>query len=153
MSKSMLFFIAVLIVALGARPVLAGDGREYVGATSGSTAPNIGFTAMHDLCHADFPRARICLSSDIFRHGGVGAALPVTGAWVHRSLVNLPGQRYPLDPNGNGVLAFGILSCLARASVQPAVFGFSISSYGRLAPPECAGTLPVACCAERKGKK
>ena len=63
MSKSMLFFIAVLIVALGARPVLAGDGREYVGATSGSTAPNIGFTAMHDLCHADFPRARICLSS------------------------------------------------------------------------------------------
>ena len=59
MSKSMLFFIAVLIVALGARPVLAGDGREYVGATSGSTAPNIGFTAMHDLCHADFPRAHM----------------------------------------------------------------------------------------------
>ncbi len=53
MTKSMLFFIAVLIVALGARPVLAGDGREYVGETSGSTAPNIGIIAMHDLCEAD----------------------------------------------------------------------------------------------------
>ena len=153
MTKSMLFFIAVLIVALGARPVLAGDGREYVGETSSSIAPHVGYAAMHALCHLDFPGARICWSSDIFRHGGVGAALPVTGAWVHPSLVDVAGQRYPLDPNGNGVLAFGILSCYARASVRPSVFGFSISSYGRRSPPECAGILPVACCAERKGKK
>ncbi len=152
MTKSMLFFIGVLIVALGARPVLAGDGREYVGETTVTTAPNIGKIAMHKLCKADFPGARICLSSDIFRHGGVGAALPVTGAWVHPSSVHVAGQKYHLDPNGNGILAFGI-SCFARASVQPAVFGFSISSYGRLSPPECAGILPVACCAERKGKK
>ncbi len=153
MTKSMSFFIAVLIVALGARPVLAGDGREYVGETTVTTAPNIGVIAMHKLCKADFPGARMCLSSDIFRHGGVGAALPVTGAWVHPSLVDVAGQQYPIDPNGNGILAFGILSCFARASVQPAVFGFSISSHGRRAPPECAGILPVACCAERKGKK
>ena len=76
MTKSMLFFIAVLLVALGARSVLAADDREYVGETEATTVPNIGIITMHDLCNASFPAARMCSSSDIIRGGGVKADPP-----------------------------------------------------------------------------
>ena len=101
MPKSMLFFIAVLIVALGARSVLAGDGRDYVGETTVLTLPNVGIIAMHDLCDADFPGARICKSSDIIRNGGgMGATVPATAAWFIPSPVAVDSSGHVLDSSG-----------------------------------------------------
>ncbi len=100
MTKFMLFFIAAFIVALGARPALAGDDREYVGETAATTVPNIGIITMHDLCNAAFPAARMCSSSDIIRGGGVKADPPPREAWVSPSLVTGTAAGYVLDASG-----------------------------------------------------
>ncbi len=154
MTKSMLFFIAVLIVALGARPVLAGDGREYVGETSSSTAANIGIVSMHALCDLDFPGGRMCSSSDIIRNGGVGAALPVGAAWVHPTLVVGTAVDFFLDASGVSSSRPGGLSCLSWGSISSNTNGLVLSRLGRLGSEiTCDKNLPVACCAERKDKK
>ncbi len=154
MTKSMLFFIAVLIVALGARPVLAGDGREYVGETSSSTAPNIGIVSMHALCDLDFPGGRMCSSSDIIRNGGVGAALPVRDAWVHPTLVVGTADDFFLDASGVSSSRPGGLSCLSWGSKSSKTNGLVLSRLGPLGSGiTCGNKLPVACCAERKVEK
>ncbi len=147
MTKSMLFFIAVLIVALGARPVLAGDDRVYVGETSVPTAPNIGIVALHALCEADFKGARMCSSSDIIRNGvAVGAVLPATFAWLHPSLVAGSTVDFALDASGARGDVFGALSCNAFTSALPADVGLLLSDTGRIGGGDCLFNVPVACC-------
>ncbi len=153
MAKHMLFFIGVLIVALGARPVLAGDGREYVGETAAATTPNIGIIAMHDLCDASFPAARMCSSSDIIRGGGVKADPPPAQAWVSPSLVTGTAAGYVLDASGV-TSAKGTLSCSAWSSASSGLTGLVLTAWGWLSVATCNSTkVGVACCALRKGKK
>ena len=164
MTKSMLFFIAVLIVALGARPVLAGEEREYVGETTVTTLPNVGIITMHNLCDADFPGARMCSSSDIIRNGGVGAALPAANAWLHPDLVTGDAGGFALDVSGTTATDAAFLSCLSWSFLSNAHTGLTLTSTGRIeiapiistlpiAGDGCDGSRPVACCAERGGKK
>ncbi len=159
MTKSMLFFIAVLIVALGARPVLAGDGREYVGVTTDTTLPNVGIIALHDLCEADFPGSRMCSSSDIIRNGGVGAALPPAGAWISPAIKPLISVGFALDLSGVSTTDTGYLACFSWISAGLGDEGVfiprSLTTWRGQAPPVLClqRHLPVACCAERKGKK
>ncbi len=164
MTKSMLFFIAVLMLALGARPVLAGEaGREYVGETTVMTLPNVGIMALHDLCDADFPGARMCSSSDIIRNGGVGVALPAANAWLHPDLVTGDPVDFALDVSGTTSTDSYFLSCLSWSSLSEEHTGLTLTSTGRIeiapiittspTPGEgCNGSLPVACCAKRSGK-
>ena len=153
MTKSMLFFIAIFIVALGARSVLAGDDREYVGETAATTVPNIGIMTMHDLCNASFPGARMCSSSDIVRGGGVKADPPPQEAWVSPSLVTGTAAGYVLDASGV-TSAKGTLSCSAWSSASSGLTGLVLTSWGWLSVTTCNSTkVGVACCALRKGKK
>ena len=155
MTKSMLFVIAVLIVALGARPVLGGDEREYVGETTVTTLPGVGIIALHDLCIADFPDARMCSSSDIIRNGArAGAALPVDSAWMTPTLVTVTATD-SFDASGlPSVGQAGILSCVAWTAVnapnQGMVLDGGLGTFTRI---NCNNTRPVACCAARKIKK
>ncbi len=153
MTKSMLFFIAVLIVALGARSVLAGDDREYVGETEATTVPNIGIITMHDLCNASFPAARMCSSSDIIRGGGVKADPPPREAWVSPSLVTGTTAGYVLDASGV-TSAKGTLSCSSWSSASSGLTGLVLTSWGWLSVATCNSTkVAVACCALRKSEK
>ncbi len=159
MTKSMLFFIAVLIVALGARPVLAGDGREYVGVTTDTTRPDVGIIALHDLCEADFPGSRMCSSSDIIRNGGVGAALPPAGAWINPAPIPVTPVGFASDLSGAANTYPGSLACFSWISAGLGDKGEfiprSLTTWRGQAPPVVCfqRLLPVACCAERKGKK
>ena len=153
MTKSMLFFIAVLTVALGARSVLAGDDREYVGETEATTVPNIGIMTMHDLCNASFPAARMCSSSDIIRSGGVKADPPPQEAWVSPSLVTGAAAGYVLDASGV-TSTKGTLSCSSWSSTSSSLTGLVLTSWGWLSVTTCNSTkVAVACCALRKSKK
>jgi len=155
MTKSMLFFIAVLIVMLGAGPALAQD-REYVGKT-GTTAPNVGIIALHDLCDVAFPGARMCLSGDIVSNGArEGAALPgAVGAWVSPILVVIsPDPTFAFDIGGGGTDDSGTLTCEAWSTDTPAARqGLILTANGNLFPASCSTDRPVACCAPRKGKQ
>ena len=153
MAKSMLFFIAVLIVALGARSVLAADGREYVGETAAATTPNIGIIAIHNLCGAEFPGARMCSSSDIIHGGGVKADPPPREAWVSPSLVTGTASGYVLDASGVSSVK-GTLSCSAWSSTSSGLTGLVLTSWGWLSVANCNATkVGVACCALRKSKE
>ncbi len=153
MSRSMLFVIAVLIVALGARPVLAGDSREYVGETAATTSPSVGIMAMHVLCDADFPGARMCSSSDIIRNGGLGAPLPASAAYVNPSLFGNPGGQIA-DVSGLQIGgAPGFLSCIAWTVTTMGFKALVIDSTGKYFEDDCSMERTIACCAERKGKK
>ncbi len=149
MTKSMLFFIAVLIVALGARSVLAGDGREYVGESAAATRANIGIVAMHDLCATSFPAARMCSSSDIIHSGGVKADPPPSEAWVSPSLVTGTAAGYLLDASGISSVK-GTLSCSAWSSRSAGLTGLVLSAWGWFSVATCnSSKVHVACCALR----
>ena len=55
MTKSMLIFSAVLIAALGAQPVLAQEGRQFLGETSVDVEVQNGKIVIDEACDADFP--------------------------------------------------------------------------------------------------
>ena len=85
MTKSMLFFIAVLSVVLGAWPVLAGDERAYADKTTVETFPVFGMIFMHNLCKELSPGLRMCSTADIVRNGGEAFLLGGNNPWVHPS--------------------------------------------------------------------
>ena len=148
MTKSMLFFIAVLIVALGARPVLAGDEREFVDKTTLETFPNVGIIEMHDLCKAEFPGTHFCSTADIVRNGGLAVNLPeFIGAWVHPSrVIERPdGSSYD-SVSGVATVATGNLSCSAWSTTTFDVRGMSLTSVATFTTVPCSVDLPVACC-------
>ncbi len=117
MFKYLLAFIAVLTVALGVQPVLAGDHRVYVGETPVTTLPGIGIVALHDLCDSEFPGARMCSTSEFMNNGvGEDAMLPVFAAWIRPSLVAGAADGFLLDESGIGVTSPGALIPTARIS-------------------------------------
>ncbi len=154
MTKSMLFFIAVLIVALGARPVLAGDEKPLVAVTD-PTPPNIGVTGMHDLCKAQFPGTHWCSSWDIIRKGALAGALPPSAAWVHPDIRGDTAEggdgdvQVSLDASGNvGESTGRSMTCNLWRSQTPAQRGLTITSAGNLEVTNCFIPRPVACCGE-----
>ena len=129
MIKYMLCLLAVLTAALGARPVLAQDGREYVGETMVQTDGfGPGILAFHVLCEADFPGARMCSFSDILRSGGAGAALPLGAAWVQPTLVGGGPAGSFVDASGVFTPNAGALSCGAWGSNDPTISGLALFS-------------------------
>ena len=157
MAKSMLFFIAVLIVALGARPVLAGDERTLVLVTTNTTPADIGVVGMHDMCDAELPGTHFCSSSDIIRNGALPGALPDDEAWVHPSIRGYavlaegpPELLFVVDASGvasDGVLS-GELSCRSWTDTFEGLRGLFIGSGGGFGRLPCDFELQVACCGE-----
>ncbi len=154
------FAVAVLIVALGARPVLAGEEREYVGETTVSTLGNVGLQAMHDLCAKDFKEARMCSSYDLIRNGARPlSTLPVSAAWMNPMVAT--HQREP----GGGNLAADIsgvtsskgpqgLSCAGWRLIAGERTGLAfIRSPVTISLARCDHEFPVACCSLRKTSK
>ena len=149
MIKSMLFFIAVLIVALGARPVLAGDEREFLDRTATDISPIGGMLELHDLCKAEFPGTRMCSTSDIVRNGGL-IDLGAKSAWVHPSRAIERGESSSYDSaSGIGSLNPGLLSCDGWRNSSVAANqkeGLVIQPNGEWGLLFCNETQPVACC-------
>ena len=148
MTKSMLFFIAVLIVALGARPVLAGDEREFLDRTATDISPIGGMLELHDLCKAEFPGTRMCSTSDIVRNGGL--IFPGgKSAWVHPSRVieRADGTSYD-SASGQETEELGLLSCdgWRPTGVVNTKEGLVIQPNGEWGILTCNETQPVACC-------
>ena len=153
MTKSMLFFIAVLIVALGARPGRAGDEREYVASTTQQQLPIVGIIEMHKRCKTEFPGTHFCSSFDINRNGGSGA-LPAVNAWIQPDLRTNKGGLV-MDASGitsGGSLGeAGGLSCSGWRTISPNSQGLVLNSQGMIEAVPCnfAPPIPrVACCAE-----
>ncbi len=153
MIKSMLFFIAVLIVALGARPVLAGDEREYVDHTTILTPPDVGIIRMHDLCRAEFRKTapNMCSTGDIVRNGGRAANLPVIPAWVHPSRViqreaaAVAFTSYD-SASGASVGTTGLQSCFGWISANSNTQGMTLNANGKFSSSNCDIPRQVACC-------
>ncbi len=144
---------AVFAVALFAQPVLAHEeiGREYVGETTVSTPPDIGLLALHELCDADFPGARMCSSSDIIRNGArASAQIPAGAAWVHPTLVG-QGSGLRLDASGQSASPSQTLSCAAwrLTAGKRATILLGAQPHPTISIALCTLSLPVACCAER----
>jgi hypothetical protein len=145
MTKSMVFLIAALLLALGARPVLAQQ-REFVGHTTTTTSANVGILALHAMCAAQFKEARMCSTADILANGGVGAP-PISGdpplLWINPSLV-AGTATFQLD--ASGVDSGASLSCF-NWSVDFASVGGTTLSQSRISASSCDNQYAVACCA------
>ena len=156
---AIVFAVAVLIVALGARPVLAGEEREYVGETTVSTLGNVGLQAMHNLCAADFKEARMCSSHDLIRNGASPlSTLPVLAAWMNPMVAT--HQREPpanLAADISGVTSSKGpqgLSCAGWRLIAGELTGLAfIRSPVTISLARCDFPFPVACCSARKRSK
>lgn len=156
MTKSMLFFVAVLIMALGARPVLAGDERQLVAVTTAETLPDIGVIGMHDMCWAEFPGTYFCSSSDIIRNGARVGALPSQepgAAWLHPSFRgfaagdgSLFSEKVLARADRRIRLRGAFYSCFSWFTKNEDNFGLVIRYDGRIGETECVFRRPVACC-------
>lgn len=160
MTKSMLFLIAVLMVALGARAVLAGEEREYIGSTSVSTFPHIGIVALHELCKADFPDSHMCSSVDIVRNGSrFSPPFDASSSWVTPRIVlgdkpeteGSTTNYFVVDISGtrlNNPALGGYLSCNSWRGSASHSRGMRLGISGSLDHTSCFQSLPVACCAK-----
>ena len=132
MTKSILLLIAAIMLVLGASPILAQD-REFVGVTTVATPANVGILAMHEMCDADFPGARMCSSADILANGGVGVPNnfgPLV--WLQPSLVAGDSAGFKLDASGVATTAVSAsLSCF-NWSVDFATVGGLVLSPSRI---------------------
>jgi hypothetical protein len=152
MTKSMLFLIAALMLALGARPVLAQQ-REFVGQTTTTTPANVGILALHAMCNAQISGARMCSTADILANGGVGAP-PISGSppllWINPFLVAGDSAGFQLDASGVGTnLPGASLSCFDW-SVNLASVGGTTLSQSRISASSCDNVYAVACCIATK---
>lgn len=154
MTKSMLIFSAVLIVALGTQPVLAQE-REFVGVTAASTKPDVGILVLHNLCATDFEGARMCSSIDIVRNG-VRDGLPFPGAssWINPTGVSGSEVATYVDgASGVQTTLNGGLSCGGWRLDTTGQAGMVLSgALQTIAFTLCNNVIPVACCVERKVK-
>jgi hypothetical protein len=152
MTKSMLIVIAALMLAWGARPVLAQQ-REFVGQTTSTTPANVGILALHAMCNAQISGARMCSTADILANGGVGAP-PISGQppllWINPSLV-AGTEMFQLDASGVGSAASlsGSLSCF-NWSINLATVAGTILSQSRITASSCDNEYAVACCSAKK---
>ena len=146
MIKSMLFFVAVLIVALSVRPVMAGDEREYIDQTVAETPPDVGMIVLHNFCQAEFPGTHMCSTGDIVRNGG---AIPGgKPAWVHPSrVIERPESGSYDSASGVESPVGGFLSCNGWRSDGASDDGLVVTPDGSWGVLTCDGNvLPVACC-------
>jgi hypothetical protein len=150
MTKSMLFLIAAIMLALGASPVLAQD-REFVGVTTVATPANVGILAMHKMCAAQFKGGRVCSSADILANGGVDVPDffgPLV--WLQPTLVAGDSAGFQLDASGVSTTSVSAsLSCF-NWSVDFATVGGLVLSPSRITASSCDNTYPVACCSDLK---
>ena len=148
MTKCMLFFIAVLIVALGAQPVQAEQPRLYVG-ESLPTSPGVGILDLHDECRSVFKGSFMCSTADVFHNGAFPGARPTTPNWINPSHVTESGNGFTVDaPSGTRIIteAFsGVLNCNVWADFGNLV-GLVIIPSGTLTLRQCSQNSPVACC-------
>ena len=153
MTKSMLFLITALTLALGASPVLAQE-REFVGVTTAATPANVGILAMHEMCDADFPSARMCSSADILANGGIDApAFFGPLVWLNPTLVAGDSAGFKLDASGVSTTAVSAsLSCF-NWSVDFASVGGLVLSPSRITATSCDNSNKVACCSSKKVKE
>lgn len=144
---AIVFSVTLAGTALAQSGGIAGDAREYVGETTVSTFPNLGIIALHDLCDADFPGARICSSSDIISNGGVGAAAPATAAWVNPTLVGGHSTPFALVQSGvPSTVSAGFISCHAWSSTSSVDSGLIFNSDLTIGFARCDHRFPAACC-------
>ena len=149
MTRSMLFLIAALMLALGAGPVRAQQ-RQFVGQTTTTTPANVGILALHAMCDAQFPGARMCSTADILANGADSAAPPISGTppllWINPSLV-AGTDTFQLDASGvgSGASLSGSLSCFNWSINLAAVAGTTLSQ-SRISASSCDNEYAVACC-------
>jgi len=149
MTKSGLVLITALMLALGARPVLAQQ-RQFVGQTATTTSANAGILAMHAMCAAQFKDAVMCSTLDILTNGAAADAPPISGdpplLWINPVLVAGDSAGFVLDASGVGTnVPFASLSC-DTWSVDFANKGGTTLSQSRISASSCDNKYAVACC-------
>ena len=155
MTKSMLSFIGMLMVALGVQPALAENRGENVGATSIMMINRSSGSSHCIICVRRSSQAHICMSasSDIILSGGVIGLLPPDLAWIHPTIVGVGPEGGVVDACGRNSIPErqNALSCSSWTDASPLHAGFSLTSTGALRPSaSCLVEFPAACCAALK---
>ena len=144
---SMVYLVAVVVLAVGPGAAWAQQ-REFIGETTQATKASVGLLALHEMCSAQFPGARMCSAADILNNGA-GASAPVLFGpliWLNPTLVAGDSAGFQLDASGVGSTTS--LSC-HNWSVDFASVGGLVLSPSRITASSCDNTYKVACCSAK----
>ncbi|MDB4363227.1 hypothetical protein N9Z31_03605 [Pseudomonadales bacterium] len=124
---------------------------QYVGVSSGTIDGGQGIRAMTELCHADYPGSRMCMTEEYVKTSNFPTAGAASEAWIGTSSVQIhafgtynTNTRFYEPYAGFSTTDKNDLNC---SSWQYANYdGLVVSPSGRFLTLGCSTARPVACC-------
>ena len=143
--------IAVLKAQVETLQSTSGNAlRQYVGVSSGTIDGGQGIRAMTELCHADYPGSRMCMTEEYVKTSNFPTAVAASEAWINtesvRGITTGTGRTYfePYLGREIGTHPHG-LSC--SGWTQSYLEGMTLNPQGGFATNRtCSQARPVACC-------
>ena len=122
---------------------------QYVGVSSGTIDGGQGIRAMTELCHADYPGSRMCMTEEYVKTSNFPTAEAGASAWINPSQLVADSEGWWTD-NYTGIFLNTPykLNCSAWGSSSSGwhTSGTQVLAGGSFSNTLCNGVRPVACC-------
>jgi len=153
----------VTVVNDAASPVpVEAKSYRYVGNSTATTLPIIGFNGMHATCQTDFgPTARMCTTTEVIETPNMPSITVNTQAWVQpvvdglavhegatRSWFGVAGRAIP-DPSGSQNVSDGIICASWTTDTEQrtgTVIYTTASGAIGVGAVDCNNDIAVSCC-------
>ena len=121
---------------------------QYVGVSSGTIDGGQGIRAMTELCHADYPGSRMCMTEEYVKTSNFPTAEAGASAWINPSQLVADSDGWTDNYTGIFLNTPYKLNCRAWGSSSSGWHesGTKVLAGGSFSNTLCHNALPVACC-------
>ncbi|MDB4431070.1 hypothetical protein N9137_01620 [Pseudomonadales bacterium] len=121
---------------------------QYVGVSSGTIDGGQGIRAMTELCHADYPGSRMCMTEEYVKTSNFPTAEAGASAWINPSQLVADSDGWTDNYTGIFLNTPYKLNCRAWGSSSSGSHesGTRVQAGGSFSNTFCNSVLPVACC-------